>query len=113
MYDAVHTAGLPVSIHSCGDITEIVPDLIEIGVNMITPLQAEALDFNFLKKEYGKYITFWGGVSTQRILPFGTPEDVRAEIRKLIKVLAEGVDIFWLPHTNCRGIFHWRICWHS
>ncbi len=103
MYDAVHTAGLPVSIHSCGDITEIIPDLIEIGVNMITPLQAEALDFNFLKKEYGKDLTFWGGVSTQRILPFGTPEDVRAEIRKLIKVLAEGGGYILAPSHELQG----------
>ncbi len=90
LYDAVHNAGLPVSIHSCGDITEIIPDLIEIGVNMITPLQAEALDFNFLKKEYGKDLTFWGGVSTQRTLPYGTPDEVRGEIRERIRVLGKG-----------------------
>jgi uroporphyrinogen decarboxylase len=63
MYDVVRSFGYPVSIHSCGDITEIIPDLIEIGVNMITPLQAEALDFNFLKKEYGKDLTFWGDIA--------------------------------------------------
>lgn len=90
LYDAVHEAGLPVSIHSCGDITDIIPDLIEIGVNMIMPLQAEALDFNFLKREYGKYLTFWGGLSTQHTLPFGTPDDVRAEIRELKRVLGNG-----------------------
>jgi uroporphyrinogen decarboxylase len=89
LYDVVHDAGVPVSIHSCGDITDIIPDLIEIGVNMIMPLQAEALDFNFLKKEYGKYLTFWGGVSTQRTLPFGTPEEVRSEIRELKRVLGK------------------------
>jgi uroporphyrinogen decarboxylase len=90
LYDAVHGAGLPVSIHSCGDITEIIPDLIEIGVNMITPLQAEALDFNFLKREYGKDLTFWGGISTQKTLPFGTPEDVRKEMRQTMKILGKG-----------------------
>ena len=90
LYDAVHSAGLPVSIHSCGDISEIIPDLIEIGVNMICPLQAEALDFGFLKKEYGKYLTFWGGVSTQKTLPYGTPADVRAEVRDRISVLGKG-----------------------
>ncbi len=90
LYDAVHLAGLPVSIHSCGDITGILPDLIEIGVNMVTPLQAEALDFNFLKREYGRDLTFWGGVSTQRTLPHGTPGDVRAEIRDRIRVLGKG-----------------------
>jgi uroporphyrinogen decarboxylase len=90
LYDAVHNAGLPVSIHSCGDITEIIPDLIEIGVNMITPLQAEALDFSFLKREYGKDLTFWGGISTQKTLPFGTPDDVRKEIRQTINILGKG-----------------------
>lgn len=90
LYDAVHAAGHPVSIHSCGDITEIIPDLIEIGVNMITPLQAEALDFRFLKKEYGRDLTFWGGISTQKTLPFGTPEDVRKEIRQTLKILGKG-----------------------
>ena len=76
LYDVVHAAGLPVSIHSCGDISQIIPDLIEIGVNMISPLQADALDFNFLKKEYGRDLTFWGGVSTQKTLPAGSPDDV-------------------------------------
>jgi uroporphyrinogen decarboxylase len=90
LYDEVHNAGLPVSIHSCGDITAIIPDLIEIGVNMICPLQAEAMDFKFLKKEYGKDLAFWGGVSTQKTLPFGSPEDVRREIREHIKVLGKG-----------------------
>lgn len=103
LYDVVHNAGLPVSIHSCGDITEIIPDLIEIGVNMITPLQAEALDFNFLKKEYGKDLTFWGGVSTQRTLPYGTPDDVRAEMRERIRVLGEGGGYILAPSHELQG----------
>lgn len=103
LYDVVHNAGLPVSVHSCGDITEIIPDLIEIGVNMITPLQAEALDFNFLKKEYGKDLTFWGGVSTQRTLPYGTPGDVRAEIRERIRVLGKGGGYILAPSHELQG----------
>jgi uroporphyrinogen decarboxylase len=103
LYDVVHDAGLPVSIHSCGDITEIIPDLIEIGVNMITPLQAEAMDFNFLKKEYGKYLAFWGGVSTQKTMPYGTPEDVRTEIRERIKVLGKGGGYILAPSHELQG----------
>jgi uroporphyrinogen decarboxylase len=103
LYDAVHDAGLPVSIHSCGDITDIIPDLIEIGVNMITPLQAEALDFTFLKREYGKYLTFWGGVSTQRTLPYGTPDDVRAEIRKLKRILGKNGGYILAPSHELQG----------
>jgi uroporphyrinogen decarboxylase len=103
LYDVVHNAGLPVSIHSCGDITEIIPDLIEIGVNMITPLQAEALDFNFLKKEYGKDLTFWGGVSTQRTLPYGTPDNVRAEMRERIRVLGKAGGYILAPSHELQG----------
>ena len=103
MYDLVHEAGCPVSIHSCGDISEIIPDLIDIGVNMINPLQAEALDFKFLKREYGEYLTFWGGVSTQQTMPYGTPGDVRAEIRERIKVLAKGGGYILAPSHELQG----------
>lgn len=103
MYDAVHDAGLPVSIHSCGDIMDIIPDLIEIGVNMISPLQAEALDFDYLKKEYGKYISFWGGVSTQQTLPHGTADDVRKEMRDRINVLGKGGGYVLAPSHELQG----------
>jgi uroporphyrinogen decarboxylase len=103
LYDAVHDAGLPVSIHSCGDISEIIPDLIEIGVNMITPLQAEALDFEFLKKEYGRDLTFWGGISTQKTMPYGTPEEVRSEIREKIKLMGKGGGYILAPSHELQG----------
>ena len=103
MYDVVHSFGYPVSIHSCGDITDIIPDLIEIGVNMITPLQAEALDFEFLKREYGKDLTFWGGISTQKTLPYGSPNDVRAEIRDAIKVLGKDGGYILAPSHELQG----------
>lgn len=103
MYDAVHDAGLPVSIHSCGNIMEILPDLIEIGVNMISPLQAEAYDFEFLKKEYGNYISFWGGVSTQHTLPHGTTEDVRREMRERMSVLGKDGGYVLAPSHELQG----------
>jgi uroporphyrinogen decarboxylase len=103
MYDMVHSYGLPVSIHSCGNITEIIPDLIEMGVNMITPLQAEVLDFEFLKKEYGKDLTFWGGVSTQKTLPYGTTDDVRAEVRERIRVLGKNGGYVLAPSHELQG----------
>ncbi len=103
LYDAVHAAGIPVSIHSCGDITDIVPDLIEIGVDMISPLQAEALDFAYLKREYGRDLTFWGGVSTQKTLPYGSPDDVRAEIRSRKEVLGTGGGYILAPSHELQG----------
>ena len=103
LYDVVHDAGLPVSIHSCGDISGIIPDLIEIGVNMISPLQAEAMDFQYLKKQYGKDLSFWGGVSTQKTLPKGTPSEVRAEIRERIRVLGQGGGYVLAPSHELQG----------
>ena len=103
LYGVVRQAGLPVSVHSCGDITEIIPDLIEIGVSMITPLQAEALDFKFLKREYGRDLTFWGGVSTQKTFPYGTPDEVRAEVRERIRVLGKGGGYILAPSHELQG----------
>ena len=103
LYNVVHNAGLPVSVHSCGNITEIIPDLIEIGVNIISPLQAGALDFKFLKKEYGKDLTFWGGISTQKTLPKGTPHDVRMEIRDAIKNLGKEGGYILAPSHEIQG----------
>ena len=79
--------------HSCGSILEIIPDLIEIGIDALNPVQVSAADMDTkkLKKEFGKDITFWGGgVDTQRVLPFGTPEVVKEEVKRRIEDLAPG-----------------------
>jgi len=79
--------------HSCGAIYDIIPDLIEIGVDALNPVQVSSakMDTKKLKKEFGKDITFWGGgVDTQRVLPFGTPEVVKEEVKRRIEDLAPG-----------------------
>ena len=89
LYAEIRAAGLPVFIHSCGNIMSIIPDLIEIGVNVINPVQVIAMDPEEIKEKYGKKISLFGGVSTQKTLPYGTPEDVQKETRQRIKVLGE------------------------
>lgn len=79
--------------HSCGAVSELIPDLVESGVDILTPVQVSArgMDSKILKKEYGHMISFWGGIDTQKVLPFGTPEDVRAEVfRRLDDFCTEG-----------------------
>lgn len=79
--------------HSDGAIYDLIPDFIEIGVDVLNPIQVSAKDMGDakkLKREFGKYLTFWGGVDTQKTLPRGTPEDVREEVEKTIKFLAPG-----------------------
>jgi uroporphyrinogen decarboxylase len=79
--------------HSCGSIYEIIPDLIEVGVDILNPVQVAAanMDTKRLKREFGDCLTFWGGgVDTQRVLPRGTTEQVREEVKRRIEDLAPG-----------------------
>lgn len=80
----------PLFYHSCGAITDFLEDLVEIGVDIINPVQvaARGMDPKWLKKNFGEVLSFWGGIDTQRILPFGTPEEVRKEVRRKIDELA-------------------------
>lgn len=79
--------------HCCGAIYELIPDLIEIGVDILNPVQirAKGMDSRKLKKEFGKDITFWGGgCDPQKILPYGSPKDIEQEVRKRIDDFAPG-----------------------
>ncbi|MDJ0828239.1 MAG: uroporphyrinogen decarboxylase family protein, partial [Desulfobacterales bacterium] len=89
--------------HGCGAIFDLIPDLIEIGFDIINPVQvsAKGMDTRRLKKTYGQDIVFWGGgVDTQKILPFGTPEEVAEEVKRRIDDLAaEGGFVFAAVHN--------------
>ena len=78
--------------HSCGNIVDFIPELIDIGVDAINPVQVSAseMDTAFLKKEFGKYISFWGAIDTQKVLPFGSEKDLEEEVKKRIEDLAPG-----------------------
>ena len=90
MYEKVRAAGKFVSQHSCGDIQEIFPDLIDIGLNVYQTFQPEIYDIPTVKREFGKDLTFWGGISTQRVLPFVKPEEVKNVTREMIRVMGSG-----------------------
>ena len=81
-----------VVLHSDGSIRDYLPDLIEIGVDGINPVQVSAarMDSAELKHEFGNDLCFWGAIDTQRVLPFGTPNEVRLEVQKRITDLAPG-----------------------
>ena len=78
---------LSVFHHSCGNIMEIIPDLIEVGIDVLNPIQPEAMNPGELSERFGRYLSFFGGISTQNTLPFGTPQDVRNEVIDRIRVL--------------------------
>lgn len=83
--DQMKGMGLKVAMHSCGSIDMIIPRLIDAGVDILHPLQAKAanMDAEHLAKAYSGKVTFLGGVDTQQLLPFGTPEQVREEVLRL------------------------------
>jgi uroporphyrinogen decarboxylase len=76
--------------HSCGHIVPIIGDLIDIGLDILHPIQPEAMDIVQLKREYGADLTFCGGVRTQDLLPHGKPQQIRDEVKRLKDVLGGG-----------------------
>ena len=84
--------GAYVFFHSCGAVRKVLPDLVEIGLEILYPVQPNAwgMDHRELKAEYGDRLAFWGGIDVQQVLPFGTTEDVRRVVRERIEILGAG-----------------------
>ncbi len=98
LFAVFREAGLPVILHSDGDIAPILPDLIEIGLNCLNPIQPEVHDLAGLKRDFGDRLAFYGGVSTQSVLPFGAPDEVRAAARTAIDLLSsDGTGLILAP----------------
>jgi uroporphyrinogen decarboxylase len=98
MYSVVKDAGKYVMIHSCGDVDELFEDLIAIGLSCFNPFQPEVMDVFSLMKRYRGRLTFFGGLSTQRTLPYGGVQDVREETKKLLEAGKYGGYIFAPAH---------------
>lgn len=98
MYSKVREAGKFVSIHSCGDIQEILDDLIEIGANCFNPFQPEVMDVAGLMRKYKGRLVFQGGLSTQQTLPYGSVTDVKKKTAYLLQMGKEGSYIFAPAH---------------
>lgn len=89
--------------HCCGSITRILPMLVEAGVDALNPVQcsAEGMDPVWLKREFGSEITFWGGgVDTQSTLAFGSPDEVREQVRERIRIFGRGGGYVFCPVHN-------------
>ena len=103
MYRKVADAGAAVCIHCCGKAQELFPDLIDMGLQVFNPFQPEVMDLREMKARYGSDLTFYGGVSIQRLLPFGTPQEVRDETRRLIEDLGQGGGFILAPSHEMPG----------
>lgn len=99
MYGHVKDAGKYVMIHSCGDVDELFDDLIAIGLDSFNPFQPEVMDVYELLPRYRGRLTFHGGLSMQKVLPYGTPEEVRMESQRLLLLGRDGSYIFSPSHS--------------
>ena len=98
---------LKILFHSCGSIEPILGDLIDIGVDIINPVQvsAENMDSAYLKEKYGDHLAFWGAIDTQHVLPNGSPEEVRREVEHRIRDLGkDGGYILGAVHNIQPGV---------
>ena len=90
LYNRIHKAGKYTLNHSCGNVSDVIPDLIEIGLDVLQSIQPEAMNPYELKKQFGRDITFWGGLGSQQTIPFGTPQEIRQEVIRLCGEMATG-----------------------
>jgi uroporphyrinogen decarboxylase len=97
IFDEAHRAGLDVFYHSCGDIMEIIGDLIDIGVDVLHPLQPGPLDLRDVARRFGGKVCFCGAIDVQHLLPSARPSEIRAEIRRLIGTLGAPFGNSYIP----------------
>ena len=95
----MHGHGLKVMMHSCGAIRPLIPRLAEAGVEILDPVQVTATGMvpAELKAEFGDRIVFHGGIDTQQVLPFCTPDEVRAHVRKTVGALSPNGGYVFAP----------------
>jgi uroporphyrinogen decarboxylase len=92
-----------IAFHSDGNIYPIIPDLIEVGLDILNPVQPKSMDPARLKESYGDHLTFWGTVDIQEVLPFGTPEDVANEVKLRIRSAGKGGGLILAPAHNIQA----------
>lgn len=87
VWDVYKTANLPVIHHSCGNVAKIIPDFIEMGLDVLNPIQSVMNPYE-LKRQFGDQISFWGGIDTQHLLPSKSPNEIDKEIKDIISILS-------------------------
>jgi uroporphyrinogen-III decarboxylase len=91
---------IKVAYHTDGNVYPIIPELIEIGIDILNPIQPMAMDPVRLKQDYGDRLCFWGSLDIQRTIPFGTPDEVRNEVIWRLKTIGRGGGLIIGPTHN-------------
>ena len=95
-------------LHSCGRIDPIIPDIIELGFHVLHPVQPECMDYPSIWRQYGKHVVLAACISAQRVLPFGSPEDVGREVERLKRVAGESRRAILLPSNRVQPETPWE-----
>jgi uroporphyrinogen decarboxylase len=103
LISTVKDAGKAAFLHSCGKVQALFPDLIEIGLDVFNPFQPDVMDVYEIKRQFGDRLSFYGGMSVQRILPHGTPKQIRAETRRLMAEIGRGGGFIIAPSHHMPG----------
>ncbi|MDO8685203.1 MAG: uroporphyrinogen decarboxylase family protein, partial [Clostridiales bacterium] len=107
MYDFIKTkTRAKILHHSCGSVYELIPGLIEAGVDILNPIQTSAknMEPERLKEEFGKDLTFWGGLDVQKVLPFGTLQEIEDEVKKVINIMSKDGGYVFAPGHNIQPL---------
>lgn len=88
---------LHILYHSDGNILPIIPDLIEVGVTVLNPVQPESMDPAMVKKQFGEFLAFWGTIGTQTTMPFGTPDEIERTVKVRIETVGKGGGLLLAP----------------
>lgn len=101
MFDLIHSGGADVWMHSCGHVTELIPDLVELKLDVLNPVQPQAMNVDELGRDFAGKICFHGGLDVQETIPHGTPAEIENEVKHFIKTLGtnEGGYIPGTSHT--------------
>ena len=97
IFSAIHSHGRKTGLHSCGNVIIFIKDLIEAGLDILHPVQPEAMNVYEVKREFGRDLTLYGGISTQQLLPRGTPDEIRATVREIKTRLGRGGGFILAP----------------
>ena len=100
MFAAIRERGRDVWMHTDGNVMAIVPDLVEIGLEVLNPVQPSAVDVGRLRREFGGRLSFFGGIDVQQTLWSGTPQEVAREIREIVGVLGRPDGGYIPANTN-------------
>jgi uroporphyrinogen-III decarboxylase len=95
--------GIKVAYHSCGNILPIIPDLIEIGLDVLNPIQPMAMDPAEIKREFGDKLCFWGSMCIQDTLPNGSSKDIRTEVKLRMETIGKGGGLILGPAHNVQA----------